>query len=779
NTDCNDNNTAVNVLITFYQDLDGDTFGNPSVSTQACTQPVGYVTNNADCNDNQIQYADNDNDGFGSTTQVACGVTNNTDCNDNNTAVNVLITFYQDLDGDTFGNPNASTQACTQPVGYVTNNTDCNDNQIQFADNDNDGFGSTSQVACGVTNNSDCNDNQIQYADNDNDGFGSTTQVACGVTNNTDCNDNNAAANVLITFYQDLDGDTFGNPSVSTQACTQPVGYVTNNTDCKDNQIQYADLDNDGFGSSTQVACGVANNTDCNDNNANANVLITFYQDVDGDTFGNPSVSTQACTQPVGYVTNNADCNDTNASINALNTYYQDLDGDGYGNPAVSLASCTQPIGYVGFGTDCEDTNAAIHPGAIDVCYDGLDNDCNGIIDNVGLPGGCSPIVTVMQPTICGSTISAFTVTLKAITVTGAQGYRFRITKVDKNTNLPIAASVLFDRPVNNLALSNIAGITYDSRYQFEVAIKYNNVWQPYYGSSCFVDTPNPVSTIESQCGSTLTTLNQYIMTTYVPNVNAYRFRVTQLNSSLQPVGSPQITTQGLNKFNMSQLTGILFATTYRVEVALRNTDGTFLEYNAPCNITTPAHPTTHLRDSQCANYSVSSNTEAIVANAISGATAYRFRVFNNANYDVTYTNSLNKFTLNNFSGLVSGSTYSVQVSVKFPNQPDFGPYGQTCTILKPSNTAKTIVEDNPIKDLEVSIYPNPFSDSFNIKTENISSDKINISVYDLAGRTIETKQIDPKELETISVGSSYPSGVYSLLFTQGENVKTIRIIKR
>ncbi|WP_460577326.1 HYR-like domain-containing protein, partial [Flavobacterium koreense] len=135
-------------IITFYQDIDGDTFGNPALTTQACTQPVGYVLNNTDCNDNEIQYLDADNDGFGSSTIVACGVANNTDCNDNNNTQNVLITFYQDIDGDTFGNPSVSTQACSQPVGYVLDNTDCNDNEIQYLDADNDGFGSTTIVAC-------------------------------------------------------------------------------------------------------------------------------------------------------------------------------------------------------------------------------------------------------------------------------------------------------------------------------------------------------------------------------------------------------------------------------------------------------------------------------------------------------------------------------------------------------------------------------------------------------------------------------------------------------
>lgn len=56
-------------------------------------------------------------------------------------------------------------------------------------------------------------------------------------------------------------------------------------------------------------------------------------------------------------------------------TWFADEDEDGHGDPEVYEVACEVP-GAVAVGDDCDDSNAAVHPGAEEVCGDGVDNDC-------------------------------------------------------------------------------------------------------------------------------------------------------------------------------------------------------------------------------------------------------------------------------------------------------------------------------------------------------------------------------------------------------------------
>ncbi len=78
-------------------------------------------------------------------------------------------------------------------------------------------------------------------------------------------------------------------------------------------------------------------------------------------------------------VTSNQTGQNYSGTAAACPTWYHDADGDTYGNVADSVVSCTEPSGgYVSDSADCDDQDAAIHPGAVEVCGNGIDDDCVG-----------------------------------------------------------------------------------------------------------------------------------------------------------------------------------------------------------------------------------------------------------------------------------------------------------------------------------------------------------------------------------------------------------------
>lgn len=60
--------------------------------------------------------------------------------------------------------------------------------------------------------------------------------------------------------------------------------------------------------------------------------------------------------------------------------WFADNDGDLFGNPNDYVLSLVKPAGYVLNNRDCNDTKASVNPGHVEI-EDGLDNNCNGVVD--------------------------------------------------------------------------------------------------------------------------------------------------------------------------------------------------------------------------------------------------------------------------------------------------------------------------------------------------------------------------------------------------------------
>lgn len=154
----------------------------------------------------------------------------------------------------------------------------------------------------------------------------------------------------------------------------------------------------------TEVCDGLDN--DC-DGETDEGLTSVWYADADGDGAGDPRTMTESCGLPENHVPSGTDCDDTSAAVRPggteicdgldndcdgetdegvvdAPTWYVDADGDGQGeaSPETNRTQCAAPAGFSADSGDCDDADATAFTGAPELC-DGVDNDCNGVEDDV------------------------------------------------------------------------------------------------------------------------------------------------------------------------------------------------------------------------------------------------------------------------------------------------------------------------------------------------------------------------------------------------------------
>ena len=428
--DCDDT-VDEEVSTTYWLDADSDGYGAEDDPTEACELPEGYAetASGADCDDDDAAINP-------AATEVCDEADNDCDGTVDEDDASDAATWYADGDSDDYGDADTSTQACEAPSGYVADSSDCDDGDAAINPGVEELCDGIDNDCDGAVDEDEAVDAATWYLDADADGYGDEdaedTAQACSqpsgyASSSDDCDDDDAAINPgageicdeldndcdglvddddgsvtgRTMWYGDDDGDDYGDASDSSPACVQPSGFVADNTDCDDS-------DGEIYPGATEICDEVDNDCDglVDADDGDVTDASTWYADADSDDFGDPDDSVIDCSQPAGYIADDTDCDDSNADVYPgadeycdgvdedcdgvvddaaldTDTWYEDADADGYGadSGAATTQACSQPSGYADNTDDCDDSDPAINPAASEIC-DGLDNDCDGLLDD-------------------------------------------------------------------------------------------------------------------------------------------------------------------------------------------------------------------------------------------------------------------------------------------------------------------------------------------------------------------------------------------------------------
>ena len=240
--------------------------------------------------------------------------------------------WYPDDDHDGYGLTEEGQRLCAPPAGWVAVAGDCDDGHMTVHPGSDERCDELDQDCDGEVD-EDPIDGTVYYVDADGDGRGDPLQAVelcaiedgyAGSVRADDCDDSNADVNPRA----------------------EEVHYDGVDQDC-DPSNEY-DADEDGFDASDYGG------TDCDDDK----------------TTVNPSKS-ESCDR----VDNDCDGSVDESPSSGGSWRYTDSDLDGYGAGS-KVYVCSGAPGTASTSTDCVDTDASIHPGATEIWYDGVNQDC-------------------------------------------------------------------------------------------------------------------------------------------------------------------------------------------------------------------------------------------------------------------------------------------------------------------------------------------------------------------------------------------------------------------
>lgn len=234
-------------------------------------------------------------------------------------------------------------------------------------------------------------------------------------------------------------------------------------------------------------------------------------------------------------------------------------------------------------------------------------------------------------------------------------------------------------------------------------------------------------------------------------------------------------------EFNLNLPAPITFNTTYWIRVSTYQVNGEWV-YGDTCMITTPPPPLSSVASPTPCGTTITNTWTTIYAAQVNNvygisATQYRFNAsVGGTAFGTPFVTTNSSCSLHSFGPPITTNTaYTITVDIFWAN--DWRNGTATC-VLTTGNTI-TRRSENEIAVFDVTAYPNPFSNNFKIDINTSYEDSIEVKVFDMLGRAIENRVSSITDLDSQEIGEGYTSGVYIVIVKQGDNIKTLRMMKR